>query len=422
MFYLIINHLFKNRKLSLISVLIYLFSPRIFADGLYNNKDIVLLSLVLALIYFGILFIEKKQYKNAIILGLIAAFASNVKIIGIFVFGIIGLFYLKDYIIKCIKEKKLDVHDLLVGLLAILVMIITFIAITPAIWGTGKIKLIDYFNWALTNSTKFSRWNGTVLFEGIKYNYAAGQTLPIYYLPKMILITIPIYISLLFFIGIYSLIKDLIRKENSLITNHYLMIALCLIIPIVIALITHTKLYNGWRHFYFIYGLLTLISIKGLVTLLDVVKNKKIVYIFITVVLIYNISGTIIYGINSTGYYNLLVNTKSLEDKYELDCYGVTGKGVLRQALDNSKNKKIYIYSEGYGFSVLENNYYHLSKIGQSRIELVRDKKELNKYKKEGKETYLYYNNTYTGKKMIKGYKRIYTEKAWGNTMSALYS
>ena len=420
MVYKIINHLFHNRKVSLVSALVYMSSPRIFAEGLYNNKDIVLMSLVLATIYLGMHFLEKKTFKSATALGIVAAFAFNVKIIGGFIFGVIGCFYLVQYLIESFKDKKFWKKELAVGFTAIIVMLITFIIITPAIWGT-QFDLIGYFRWCFTQSTKFSRWKGTILFEGQKINYAAGEELPLYYLPKMIMITTPIYIQLLFLVGVMTTIYNLIKKKEIELNKYFLMILICFIVPILVALITHTRLYNGWRHFYFLHGPIVLLAIYGVYQLNKILPKKKLFYTILGCCVSFYLVACLHNGVNNTAYYNILVNHKDLREIYELDYYGTSAKQVLREAEKNRKEDFVYIYGRGYGFNLVENNYYASSRGRQSRIKITNDEKEYQKWVEEGKEVYIYYNNVYNSKELVKGHKKVYSISSWGNDMSALY-
>ena len=418
--YLIIQELFKNRKLSLAAALLYFSSPRIFGEGLYNNKDIVLMSLVLATIYFGMKFIEKKSFKSAIILGIVAAFTFNVKIIGGFMFGVVGLFYLIDYIKNSIKNKKYLTKELAVGLTAIGVMLFTFIAITPAIWGSGFDPL-GYLNWCLTESTKFSRWQGTVLFEGKFYSYAREEFLPLYYLPKMIVITTPIYILVFFIIGVFYTFYNAFKKKEIDKNKTFIMIFICMFIPFLAAMITHARLYNGWRHFYFIYGPMALLAFYGIYNIAKIIPKKKVFYTIIGCFITFYLFACLHNGIENTAYFNILVNHKDLSEEYELDYYGTSAKKVLEEAEANKIGDKVYIYGTGYAFNLVENNRLVLSKVKRDRVVTTIDPDKLKEWLDEGKEVYYYYNNVYTPKELIKGRKKVYSISSWGNDMSALY-
>ena len=77
--YKLIKELWDRKMIALLTTFIYFFTPRFFADGLYNNKDCVLLSFVFICLYFGVKFIRNKSYKDAIFFGISSAFACNLK-------------------------------------------------------------------------------------------------------------------------------------------------------------------------------------------------------------------------------------------------------------------------------------------------------------------------------------------------------
>ena len=420
--YFICKELFKNERFALLASSMYFLTPRIFADGLYNNKDIVLLTLFLHTLYFGIKFIKNKNIKNAIIFGIFGALATNTRIVGIFIFGLCGLFYLIDFIKDSIKNKKINNKHLLYGFVAIISMIVFYTIITPSIWGAGKLDLIGHLNWSLRESTKFSRWNGTVLFEGILYNYENGDILPLRYLPKLILITTPIYILITFVIGLIGFIYNAITKKEKN-TKYFILVLLSALIPFVISILTHTKLYNGWRHFYFLYGVMIVFSVYGIKFLYNYKKIRNGVFALIGIALAYNTAIVAKYGVNNTAYYNQLVSHKNIETQYELDYYGVTTRQLLSNAIRNRKNDVIYIYYDqpNFGVHILNFNYNILSQKEKEHIAIIFDKDEYDNLVSKDEEVYKFYNNTYVEERDISKLNISYSENCMKNVASALY-
>ena len=54
--YRLLWELFRDRRTALLGTLMLFLTPRIFADGLYNNKDSVLMSLIIVMLFYGIRF------------------------------------------------------------------------------------------------------------------------------------------------------------------------------------------------------------------------------------------------------------------------------------------------------------------------------------------------------------------------------
>ena len=142
--YRLLWELFRDRRTALLGTLMLFLTPRIFADGLYNNKDSVLMSLIIVMLFYGIRFLERKDFKNACLLGICAGFCGNLKISGIYVFAMIGGFYL----LILTKEKKWSGKTFFVGLTAAVVGFLSYLALTPAIWGQG-FHLWEFLLWNL---------------------------------------------------------------------------------------------------------------------------------------------------------------------------------------------------------------------------------------------------------------------------------
>lgn len=403
--YRLLWDLFENRSVALLSAAVFFFTPRIFADGLYNNKDIVLLSMVLVMLFYGIRFIEKKDIKSAILVGISAGFAGNIKISGLYVFMMIGLFYLSDLTFR----NKWSIRTFLVGVSAMGMGILCYIIITPAIWGGQGFQLVDFIKWNLTNTTQFSRLDGTVLFEGTVYRHSVNP-LPWYYLPKIIFLTIPVYISVLIGSSVILWCKNI--KNVGRAQRLYPLFALCAGIPIVVAIFSTPNLYNGWRHLYFIYGPLVIMAAYPLNTLFAINKDKvKISALTILVVcLLINVVGVAMNGIYSTAYVNFCAGEK-VTGYYELDYYGATAKKILLDLMD--KYDVIYLHSDANGAAIV--NYNVLPEDMKKRIIFVNTDEGRNLAENNPENTFYFINTTYdfidiTEMEVVLEYK------SWGNT------
>ena len=416
-FYLLSKTLFKKKSIALLATLIFFFTPKILIDGMYNNKDSILMSFTIMSLYFGVKFIKNKDYKSALLFGLISAFTCNLKISGFFVFGMVGLFYLMNLTFY----KKWSKKAFLSGILAIVSCFGLYLLITPAIWGNG-FNLIDFINWCLSNSTKFSRWSGTVLFEGVLYDNRINP-LPWYYLPKMIIITIPVYIVVLailsFVLFVFKSIKDRKIDEKGMI---YLMLALIIIVPSFVAMVSSPNIYNGWRHFYFLYGPIALLAGFCLYYSLDF-KWTKVLQIISCIFVLINVVIICIYGVFCTCYFNVLA-TGNITKKFELNYYSVPSKVILEDIVDNNrgcdKDGKCYIAAKNFASIELDMNYKALPHRYQDKIILVK-KENLKQIQKDKKKIIYYVNPTYDFNS-YKGYKKIYEKKMFNYTVYYLYT
>ena len=88
-FYLILRKRFKSNLIIILGLLFIFFSPRIFANSFYNNKDLIFLSISCIFFYYSIEFFEKPSLRNSIVFAIVTALAFDIRIMAliyIFVF------------------------------------------------------------------------------------------------------------------------------------------------------------------------------------------------------------------------------------------------------------------------------------------------------------------------------------------------
>ncbi len=255
-----------SRKFSCAAALMLYLSPRMFASGHYNNKDMVLLSLFLLIMLFGIRWIAENRMRDGGWMAIFGALAANTKILGAWCFGAMGVAYL----ICHIARKTLNGRAWRNGIVAICAFFAAYALLTPALWGDPA----GYVQYVLKYARAFSRNTYPVLFEGKIYRPGLGDTLPWYYLPKLMLMSIPIYIQLLSMAGLIFAIANAKRPRAAIgalggmpewtRARLALLVALIALVPMLYAMLGDMVLYNGWRHFYFAYASIIVLAIYGL--------------------------------------------------------------------------------------------------------------------------------------------------------------
>lgn len=80
-----------SRPVSCAGALLLYLCPRFFAEGHYNNKDMVLLSLVLCTLWLGVRLLASPGFLRGLLFSLAGAMAANTKIAGAFAWGVMGL-------------------------------------------------------------------------------------------------------------------------------------------------------------------------------------------------------------------------------------------------------------------------------------------------------------------------------------------
>lgn len=336
LFHLLLR-IFHHLSVSVFATTLFFFTPRIFAESHYNNKDIVLLSLIICTAYYGWKVYEKRNWRDIICFSLFGSLSSNMKIIGIFIWGMLGLYILLALIIKRQFNKDVAIK----GIACVFLWLSSYIIITPACW-TG---LWEFWYYLFSSASNF-RWNDYILFMGHMYN-KNSTGIPKIYLPTMISLTIPVGILLLAGIGSIIQITSLIRKPEKLFdgTGYLFVMELAVGIPLCYAILAETSVYNGWRHFYFTYIMFITLAAQCIFSLYRMASRFHKEKLISGILGIYSLS--LIAGIamsypNEYAYYNILAG-QNVASSYELDYWDMSFKQAYEILLQNCKEGNITV-------------------------------------------------------------------------------
>ncbi|MCL1855596.1 MAG: glycosyltransferase family 39 protein, partial [Clostridia bacterium] len=251
------------------ALLLYL-SPRFFAEGHYNNKDIVLLSLVLLSLWMGLRLLKKQTLLRGILFSLAGAMAANTKVVGMLPWALTAL----SVVILISARKAWTGRRLAVAMGTAAAFLAGYGLLTPALWPDPA----AFFAHAIQNASGFSRWTGVVVFRGMVFDHPVNP-LPRYYLPYMILVTLPLYTLPLAALGQGVAVLRVGRQGKSALLDEktlaLLVLSLSWMIPLGFVMAARPLVYNGWRHFYFLFAGLALLAGYGLQILVKAAGQKK---------------------------------------------------------------------------------------------------------------------------------------------------
>lgn len=324
-----LSRIFFSRNLSLVGILFYFLTPRIFANSFYNPNDIYFLVFLLISVYYGIYFLKKDKPKHAILLAFFISLAFNVRVIGVYFYLIFVFFYI-------LRNKFLNKNIKFNLLILQFFLIISFLyLLTPQLWSN---PIHNFFN-IFFGQLGYSAINPKVLFMGIMYE---GKNLPWYYLIYWIFISSPLIILILATIGFGFFLKDYKNVFNY--NQNYLMliIIVCLICPLFAFIIFKPIVYNGWRQFYFIWPFILILSVYGLDNLQKIGKR---IYLLINLTVLFSIIGLCFWNIKNHPYQNIFFNHFARKDssQFEKDYWGLSNTNALRNILKNENKESITI-------------------------------------------------------------------------------
>ena len=336
-FFLLIKNRYNSWIIGILGSAFLFLSPRIFAQSFYNNKDIVFMSLFIISLYTAINFLEKPDFRNAIIFSIISSLAIDIRILGVvlptlvFLVYIINIYWVENY-------KKNTIKPL------ILFLILTPFFITlfwPYLWQDPLGNFITIFK-SLSN------------FDEDIYNFYLGQyisakNLPWHYPIVWIFISTPLFYIILFIVGFIFIIRRFMRRVINIEENDYynnfwkgkkelqdLIFFSSFIIPLFVVIALNSTLYDGWRHLYFIYPRFLMMSLLGLhiIKILFFKKNKNLLLILSFLLL----SPTLIWMFKYHPYQNVYFNFlagKDFNNKFELDYWGLSNVNALKYIAEN---------------------------------------------------------------------------------------
>ena len=241
--YLLLREMGLGVGPALAGVAMMLLSPRLFAEGHYNNKDMALLTLVLWCFYLALRLWKKPTPLRALLFSLAGALAANTKIVGLAIWGMLSVAAL----VSVTARKQWSRSAVLAALTAMVSFGGFFLLLTPAAWD-GPLK---YFQYVLKNASQFSRWTGVVLFRGQRYDQAIAP-LPRSYLPRMMLYTLPLYFFPLCAVGQLAAARDWLRRPGKCLREPEKLLLLCATLLWALfmgyVILRRPVIYNGWRH------------------------------------------------------------------------------------------------------------------------------------------------------------------------------
>ena len=256
--YRLAYRLFNNRLIALLSLLIFLLHPRIYAYSFFNSKDPVFLSAFVIALYLLERTFRKDTVGAFVLLGLAVGVLINLRIFGLMLLAAtlgmrgLDLFYAETW------PRRREI--LLIAGLFVLAAGLTLYAVTPYAWS----RPIEY----LAANLDLTVNHPTILPELFQGDLLLSNELPPHYAATWFAITTPPPLLLLGGLGAAVTAAAVLRRPGALFRNTRLrLLALllpCFLLPPLAAAALGSNQYDGWRHLYFLYAPLCLLAAGGL--------------------------------------------------------------------------------------------------------------------------------------------------------------
>ncbi len=332
-FAILLYQTFDNPWCTPIGLLFMILLPRIFGDIFYNDRDTMLtawLMISLAALYR---YMKTSRWHSGIICAFAFAVTINTRLFGL-VLAVFTLLFLFD------PAKRKNVLFLLI------LSAVFWILLSPVYWD-NPIKSIPESFYYLSVKQRSVDTNGgwPVLFLG---KYINEKQLPWYYVPLYILITTPLVTTLMSLFGMYIFSRKLFfTKWNEWnFRKYYGTGMLILLIPFLfLVILFRPSLYNGWRHFYFLYLPIIWMAVEGSSFFLDLPKKTPARFLsFLLTGLSFVVSAVWMISVHpNQGIYMTPVVRKQLLGKFERDYWNISVPDCARYLLSNSAAHAIHV-------------------------------------------------------------------------------
>lgn len=240
----------------LIGTAVLVLSPRIFGHAFFNPKDHILLVFYLISSYTLLLYLRQRTTATLLLHTLATALALNTRLPALLVMGATVLILLWEQLRRPGNYCRLAIIP--VYLIGSVAMMIPFF---PYLWEDTWSRLVGAF----AEMSDFD-WGGTNLLFG---DVLVATEVPAYYVPAWIVITTPIVYVLLILTGILLVARESIRGlpkgrlwKGFASQADFIQLGLS-IGPILVVIVLHSTLYNGWRHLHFVYPGLVYLLLLG---------------------------------------------------------------------------------------------------------------------------------------------------------------
>ncbi|MCK9423042.1 MAG: hypothetical protein M0Q38_10625 [Bacteroidales bacterium] len=334
-FAFVIKNRFENWFYPLIACLILFLHPRIFAESFYNSKDIIVMVFFIFSFYSFVRLSQTGLLRHVMLLAFLSAITFNVRPVGILIPFLVFILLLPRFVKYPILPIKRRRHFINLMLLPVLFLFFV-LATNPYLWsdpfGRTYAIIVKFLNYDVSHTA------GNILFLG---KYIPTNQVPWYYLPLWIGISTPLVYLVFSMAGMLIALIRVLRMKSEFFNQDYstqdLFVAGWLLVPIIIAILFHSTLYDGWRHFYFLWPAIVYFAIyflKSFIAYLDLpgktwkTKAWKLLLFFV-------VGGTFLANIQTVihnhphqyCYFNVIAPEPS--DNFELDYWGLSYRDAL---------------------------------------------------------------------------------------------
>ena len=301
-----------------LTLLLFALSPTFLGHAQNNLKDIPFALAYIAGTFYILkwLFAEKQKWQDAALLILSIAFCISIRPGGLLLICYLLLFALVKEAITYRETSKIEIGTLRrkIATVGLIVILSYFIGIL--LWPYVLQNPVRGFRESYQVMAQFPTTIRQI-FEG---KLVWSDRMPWYYLPKLMLITIPLLVWA-GILGFMAVTGKAVRKDWL----KYALLVFTILFPILFVIYEKSNLYGSWRHFLFVYPSIVVLAAIGIWHTIRYFQSRLKKGLVITVVLLLAIHPLGFMARNHPYYYlyynQLVGGLKGAYSNYETDYY-----------------------------------------------------------------------------------------------------
>ena len=250
-----------SRWAALLVMLMFLLHPRLYAHSFFNSKDIPFAAILVVALYLTHRAFRKDTIGAFLLCGIGVGLAMNLRVFGLMLPPMILAMRALDLWQAGRAERR---RILMMSAVFLAAALATAYIIHPYYW-ENPLRLVEGVRALSQHPTTIQN-----LFMGEIYRSDAA---PWNFIPVWFAITAPPVTLLLGAIGCAAVCWQVVTRPLAALRDREIRFRIlligCVVLPVVVAIILQSNIYNVWRQMYFLWGPFCLLATVGLHRLAD---------------------------------------------------------------------------------------------------------------------------------------------------------